>query len=380
MVTFTREDRRGRVLEYHSQGMDTREIAKLLHMSFTDIAKILKDSDKEKESEQQRTRQEFLSSQAYTLFSEGKSPVQVAIELNIRASEAIIFQREYWELEGLHNLNQIYQEIKGDIWNFVNLWKSVKAAGMGVPHVNRLLTIANNDLSSVELRYEGLKKEAATLEFQKASSARDSELLNNQIIMMRKTRDSTLLDTIIRNAKRLQRLTEDILDVTKIESQSLQLNKEQFNLHEMMLNAIADSNNQLKKDSNTKLELVSKEDVFVEADKARLNQVIANLLSNAIKFTQEEGGSITIRTEIMNSRILVSIKDTGTGIDPEILPRLFTKFVTKPETGGTGLGLFISKSIIEAHDGIMWAENNANGKKELRLDLVYQLANSSSRH
>ena len=163
-------------------------------MSFTDIAKILKDSDKEKESEQQRTRQEFLSSQAYTLFSEGKSPVQVAIELNIRASEAIIFQREYWELEGLHNLNQIYQEIKDGTWNFVNLWKSVKAAGMGVPHVNRLLTIANNDLPSVESRYEGLKKEAATLEFQKASSARDSELLNNQIIMMRKTRDSTRLE------------------------------------------------------------------------------------------------------------------------------------------------------------------------------------------
>ena len=194
MVTFTREDRRGRVLEFHSQGMGTREISKLLHMSFTDIAKILKDSDKEKESEQQRTRQEFLSSQAYTLFSEGKSPVQVAIELNIRASEAIIFQREYWELEGLHNLNQIYQEIKDGTWNFVNLWKSVKAAGMGVPHVNRLLTIANNDLPSVESRYERLKKEAATLEFQKASSARDSELLNNQIIMMRKTLDSTRLD------------------------------------------------------------------------------------------------------------------------------------------------------------------------------------------
>jgi signal transduction histidine kinase len=130
-----------------------------------------------------------------------------------------------------------------------------------------------------------------------------------------------------------------------------------------MLNAIADSNNQLKKDSNIKLELVSKEDVFVEADKARLNQVITNLLSNAIKFTQEEGGIITIKMEITDSRILVSIKDTGTGIDPEILPRLFTKFVTKPETGGTGLGLFISKSIVEAHDGIIWAENNANGEK-----------------
>jgi hypothetical protein len=210
MVTFTREDRRGRVLEFHSQGMGTREIAKLLHMSFTDIGKILKDSDKEKESEQQRTRQEFLSSQAYTLFSEGKSPVQVAIELNIRASEAIIFQREYWELEGLHNLNQIYQEIRDGTWNFVNLWKSVKAAGMGVPHVNRLLTIANNDLPSVESRYEGLKKEAATLEFQKASSARESQLLNNQIIMMRKTLDSTRLD-YEKEMERLRHLQQEIM-------------------------------------------------------------------------------------------------------------------------------------------------------------------------
>ena len=97
-------------------------------------------------------------------------------------------------MEGLHNLNQIYQEIRDGTWNFVNLWKSVKAAGMGVPHVNRLLMIANNDLPSVELRYERSKKEAATLEFQKASSARDSELLDNQIIMMCKTLDFTCLD------------------------------------------------------------------------------------------------------------------------------------------------------------------------------------------
>src|ERR1051325_10492837 len=110
------------------QGMGTRE-----------IAKILKDADKEKESEQQKTREEFLSSRAYKLFSEGKSPVQVAINLNIRASEAIILQREYWDLEGLHNLNRIYEEIKGDTWHFVNLCKSVKAAGVGIPHVIVLL-------------------------------------------------------------------------------------------------------------------------------------------------------------------------------------------------------------------------------------------------
>jgi len=194
MVALTREERRGRVLEHHSQGIGTREIAKLLHMSFTDIAKILKDSDKEKESEQQKTREEFLSSRAHKLFSEGKSPVQVAINLNIRASEAIILQREYWDLEGLHNLNRIYEEIKDDTWHFVNLCKSVKAAGVGTPHVLVLLKVANNDLPAVELRYERLKREAAILEFEKGNSARDFQQLNEHIIMMRKTRDSTHLD------------------------------------------------------------------------------------------------------------------------------------------------------------------------------------------
>ena len=176
-----------------------------------------------------------------------------------------------------------------------------------------------------------------------------------------------LLDVTIRNARRLQRLTEDILDVTKIDGQSLRLKKERFNLHEMMLSILADCKDQLKDNKNIKLELaiVSKEDrdtviVEVEADKARLNQVIMNLLSNAIKFTRE--GNITITTENKDGQLLVRIKDTGVGIDSEIFPRLFTKFATKSETGGTGLGLYISKSIVEAHGGKIWAENNSNGK------------------
>jgi transcriptional regulator len=110
MVAITRDERRRRVIELHNQGMGTREMAKILHMSFTDISKILKDADKEKEAEQQRTRQEFLSSRAYELFFRGKTPVQVANELNIRASEAINSQREYWDLVGLHALNQIYEK------------------------------------------------------------------------------------------------------------------------------------------------------------------------------------------------------------------------------------------------------------------------------
>jgi hypothetical protein len=194
MVALTREERIRRVLEHHNQGMGTREISKLLRMSFTDIAKILKDADKEKESEQQRTRQEFLSSQAYKLFSEGKSPVQVAIELNIRASDAIIFQREYWDLEGLHNLNRIYEETKVDTWHIVNLWKSVKSAGMGVQHVIKTLGIANNHLPSVEYTYETLKREVEDLEAEKRNSARIYQELTDQILSMRKRLDSLNLD------------------------------------------------------------------------------------------------------------------------------------------------------------------------------------------
>jgi signal transduction histidine kinase len=97
-------------------------------------------------------------------------------------------------------------------------------------------------------------------------------------------------------------------------------------------------------------------DIFVEADRIRMTQVIYNLLNNAIKFIQE-GGSITINTEKEDNHILVFVKDTGTGIDPEILPQLFSKFASK-SFQGTGLGLFISKGIIEAHGGRIWAENN----------------------
>jgi signal transduction histidine kinase len=108
-----------------------------------------------------------------------------------------------------------------------------------------------------------------------------------------------------------------------------------------------------------------KQDVLVEADKVRIYEVISNLLKNATQFTKE--GTITIAAEEeeeekMNYKeAIVSVKDTGTGIDPEILPRLFTKFATKSVTG-TGLGLFISKSIVEAHGGKMWGENNTDGK------------------
>jgi signal transduction histidine kinase len=177
-----------------------------------------------------------------------------------------------------------------------------------------------------------------------------------------------LLDAIVRNAKRLQRLTENILDVTRIESHSLQLKKERFSLNENIRNVINDVNNNqagLRNINNNKTVRIlfeSKQDVLVEADKVRIYEVVSNLLKNAIQFTKEGTITIAAAAEKMDSNeVLVSIKDTGTGINPEIMPRLFTKFATK-SVAGTGLGLFISKSIIEAHGGKMWGENNADDK------------------
>jgi signal transduction histidine kinase len=181
-----------------------------------------------------------------------------------------------------------------------------------------------------------------------------------------------LLYAIKRNAKRLQRLTEDILDVTRIEGHSLYLKEEQFNLNDVITNAINDTLTSahaiLKNERNTspiKIEYYDPHDIIiVRADKGRIIQVIDNLLSNAIKFTKKGTISIVLQRKKEDDDkdyIVISVKDTGQGIDPEILPKLFTKFATKSESG-TGLGLFISKSIVEAHGGKVWAENNCTGK------------------
>jgi two-component system, OmpR family, sensor histidine kinase VicK len=184
-----------------------------------------------------------------------------------------------------------------------------------------------------------------------------------------------LLDAIVRNAARLQRLSEDILDVTRIEGKAFKLNKEMINLNDMILTVIKDYRNQIAKDAkkknnimNVKILFEYKEgkgkqgkDLCILADSYRLTQVISNLLNNAIKFTKN--GTITVGLEKQdnNKHVIVYVKDTGQGIAPEILPKLFTKFTSKSEKG-TGLGLFISKSIVESHGGKIWAENNRHSK------------------
>ena len=166
-----------------------------------------------------------------------------------------------------------------------------------------------------------------------------------------------LVSAINRNAKRLQHLTEDILDVTRIESHTLILHKEEVDVCEKISNVIDDIKDQINDPGKLRVVFYQpKNPVYVRADKTRLYQVIANLLNNAIKFTKE--GTISINVEDKeNSQVTISIKDTGAGISPEIAPRLFTKFATTSDAG-TGLGLYLSKSIVDAHGGKMWAQNN----------------------
>ena len=196
------------------------------------------------------------------------------------------------------------------------------------------------------------------------------------------------LGAIVRNVTRLDRLEKQILDITKIESNTLTLNKERFNLTGQIRHTVAGFiANEMRRDTgidkkNIKIEFETEtgaergggeKDIFIDADKTRVYQVISNLLRNAIRFASK-GGVITITTDVITKQadadgtvggggqvVIVKIKDNGTGIAANVLPKLFTKFATT-SSEGLGLGLYVSKKIVEAHGGRIWAENNPDGK------------------
>jgi signal transduction histidine kinase len=185
------------------------------------------------------------------------------------------------------------------------------------------------------------------------------------------------LEVIIRNAKRLNELASNILDVSRIESQLLVPNKEQFNLDELISSIISEYN-QSQKGKKLLVKFKGDTNIIVNADKTRIAQVLSNLLNNAVKFTKDEPeGTISISCQRKddddyeednnnNNYVIVNVKDTGKGIDHEIFPRLFSKFTTTTSSissnDGIGLGLFVSRAIIESHGGKIWAKNNSDGK------------------
>lgn len=240
----------------------------------------------------------------------------------------------------------------------MNRTLELKRANDSLIESNRLLEAANEQLKVHDrMQKEFINVAAHELRTPIMPILGDAQYIERQFdnddprIQIEKDQVSSL----IRNAKRLDRLASDILDVTRIESKSLKLNKEKFNLKDIILSNLADIKRFEYEGSGFPDIKYTPKDIIVNADKGRLSQVIANLLSNAIKFTDK--GVISIETSESDGEVIATIRDSGSGIDPEIFPKLFSKFITKSDRG-TGLGLFISKSIIESHGGKIWAENN----------------------
>ena len=257
-----------------------------------------------------------------------------------------------------------YLSLIENLWQQSKLYQQIKDSNSKLELANEKLDEANEQLKiNNKMQQDFINIAAHELR------TPIQPILGLSQILRRKSNDpieGESLDIIVRNATRLQRLTEDILDVQRIESQTLQLNKERFDLYELISNVIAEYKNQIIKEKKITVDLLRNPNAMstiVNADKNRLLQVYGNLLDNAIKFIIEEGTiSIKISGSDNNSNaITVSVRDTGSGIDVDLLPRLFSKFVTK-SFQGTGLGLFICKGIIETHGGRIWAENNKEGK------------------
>jgi signal transduction histidine kinase len=246
-------------------------------------------------------------------------------------------------------------------WNNI-LNKEVKRRTEQLEESNRQISISNQQLAltNEQLKiHDRMQKEFINIASHEMKTPTQAILGFSDLLEKHPRNRNEIVQGIQRNAARLHRLTNDILDVTRIESNTLKLNKEKFNLNDVIMNCLNDAivTKNINNGKHIKL-LYEPKDIIVEGDKARISQVISNLLSNAIKFTNE--GNISVISKQDDGNVTIRIKDTGTGVDSNIFPRLFNKFATKSDTG-TGLGLFISKSIVEAHDGRIWAENNSDG-------------------
>jgi len=344
---FLREQRLG-IIQLLRQGSAERDvIIKILVPADPLITNHLGDmaSREGKEGIERKTNFEFRSP--------GEFAVSTVTIVVVDKKESLVFEKKddskesFIEALGLATYSNSKPTVMSYFSIFESLWKQVALYEQLKIHdkmQNEFINIASHEMKTPTQSILGY-----------------AELLEDSC------KKSEEVEAIKRNAERLQKLATNLLDVTRIESQTLKLRKEMVNINEKIANVKKDFENQFRHLRTLRILLIEPFEnipIYVHADKVRLYEVIANLLSNAIKFTQK--GTISISTDTRSNinnnidEVIIRIRDTGVGIHPEILPRLFTKFATRSDRG-TGLGLFISKGIVEAHGGEIWAENNSDG-------------------
>lgn len=256
------------------------------------------------------------------------------------------------------------------LWN-KGLEEIVSQRTADLTKTNNFLVAANERLKV----HDQMQKEFLNIASHEMKTPTQTILLHSNLLSINPSLGNESLEAIIRNATRLQKLVNDILDITRIESRSLKLNKERLNLKEIVIPILEEYTSQVDS-GKLNIQYNADDNIHVFVDKARITQVISNLINNAIKFTKL--GFISINAKPVGTDcILISITDTGTGIDPKVFPRLFDKFVTTSEHG-IGLGLYISKSIIEAHGGKICAHNNSDVNKDCQFSSYHPSMNNGS--
>ena len=245
-----------------------------------------------------------------------------------------------------------YNFIFDTIWRQADLYESLREA-------NRNLIYSYQKLEE----HDAMEKEFINLAAHELRTPSQSIIGYSEMLKDLPERNKQYEEAISRNAERLYSLVTNMLSIARIESQTMKLNKIIFDLNVKIENVIRDVSQQieLRKADKVKIDFRPSGKINIIADKEKIFQVFANLLNNAIKFTNEGTINISVKEKEKTNEAIVKIKDSGSGIDPEIIPHLFSKFRTKSEKG-LGLGLYISKNIVEAHHGKIEAYNNPNSK------------------
>jgi ABC-type antimicrobial peptide transport system permease subunit len=323
----TREEKERLVLDLYNQGKTIREIAKEVKMSFRDIGVILNKAVEEKAEELKEQHEEIqqlsVSSQAYKLFSERKTPLEVAIALNLRESEATKFYKEYWKLKQLHNLNMVYEEVEGDLDPFLKLHKLSKAKGMGVKQVVDLLQIANNDLPAVEKRFKRLSNDVSTLQFRKHIDERNLYQLNNQIATTTNILNSLRM-SCIRQRREIEKLYNEKARLDAIVT-GFKSNNEEY------LNKIKQTAEEKVKDVLTNSKLLLKFAIFSIIESLRSSPELYNFVihGNSNNTPISYGSNYPSLMLLGRQRQQQSFNDTYTALILEESEKLYNKLTTE---------------------------------------------------